>query len=179
MNIEHQLLIEHSAKNSELIASFIEANPERLLGLLTIILRGDVLLSQRGAWCLSKFTDEFYVEFIPYLDFIFSEIVKTEHIAVNRNFSKVFFKLTNSKNVELLSDVEIDKIVDLSFGWVIDNKSKPAVVVFGMYTLMNLLGKRNWIVQNLKNHIEDNMINGLPSFRAAGRKVLKEIIKNQ
>ena len=62
---------------------------------------------------------------------------------------------------------------------LIDERSKPAVVAFGMYTLMNLLEKRTWIAQDLKLHIEKNMAGSLPSFRAAGKKVLKAINKTK
>jgi hypothetical protein len=179
MNIEEQLHLEHSVKNTEIITAFIENNPQQLKELLRIILLGEDLLSQRGAWCLSKFSNKFYLEFIPYLAFIFSEIDSAKHNAVSRNFSKVFFKLTEGKNLEKLTDNNIDEIIDISFGWVIDDRSKPAVVAFGMYTLMNLLEKRTWIAHDLKLHIEKNMAGSLPSFRAAGKKVLKAINKTK
>jgi len=175
MNLTNQILQEHSANNAELIAEFIELNPDKLEELLKIILQGDKLLAQRSAWVLSKFSDDFYSEFIPYLDFILSEIEDAKHVAVSRNFARVFTILTDDNHLVLLTDKQIDEIVEITFSWVIDETQKAAVVVLGMYTLQNLLQKRPWIAPELKLHIVDNISNGLPSFRAAGKKVLKTI----
>jgi len=177
MNLKDQILKEHSAKNAELIADFIETNPDKLEDLLNIVLGEDKLLSQRSAWVLAKFSGNFYPNFIPHLDFILAEITNAKHNAIHRNFSKVFMALTNKENIEFLTDIQIDAIVDISFGWVIDKKEKAAVVACGMYTLENLLERRDWIASNLKLHIVENMSSGLPSFRAAGKKVLKSIDK--
>jgi len=45
MNLTDQILLEHSANNAELIAKFIESNPDRLNELLKIILQGNKLLA--------------------------------------------------------------------------------------------------------------------------------------
>ena len=175
MNLTDQILLEHSANNAELIAKFIESNPDRLNELLKIILQGDKLLAQRSAWVLTKFSYDFYSEFIPHLDFILAEIVNAKHVAVSRNFARVFIVLTDDKHLPLLTDKQIDEIVEISFGWVIDKNQKAAIIVLGMYTLQNLLHKRPWITPELKLYIVDNFSDGLPSFRAAGKKVLKTI----
>jgi len=175
MILKDQILLEHTAKNAKLIANYIEAKPEKLEELLKLVLGDDKLLSQRSSWVLAKFSESFYCEFIPFLDFILSEINNAKHNAVHRNFSKVFMILTNKENIEFLTDNQIDAIVDISFGWVIDKNEKAAVVACGMYTLQNLLKKRSWIASDLKLHIVENMSSSLPSFRAAGKKVLKSI----
>ena len=175
MNLTDQILLEHSAKNAEVISEYIESNPDKLEDLLQIILQGDKLLSQRAAWALGKFSKDFYIEFIPYLDFILSEIKNAKHVAVPRNFSRIFITLTDDYHIQFLSDKQIDKIVDLSFGWVIDKTEKAAVVAFGMYTLQNLISVRPWIAADLKLHIVNNISGSLPSFQSAGKKVLKAI----
>ena len=175
MDLEKQILLEHSVNNAELISEYIESNPERLLELLQIILQGDKLLSQRSAWVLGKFSKEFYIEFIPHLDFIISEINNAKHVAVPRNFARVFITLTDKNNIQYLTEKQIDSIVDISFGWVIGENEKAAVVAFGMYTLQNLLQKRSWIAPELKLHIVNNMAGSLPSFQAAGKRVIKAI----
>jgi len=175
MNLEKQILQEHSAKNTVLISEFIESNPDKLSELLHIILQGNKLLAQRSAWVLGKFSKGFYVEFIPHLGFILSEIDNAKHVAVSRNFARVFMIVTNKENINFLTESQIDRIVEISFGWVIDENEKAAVVAFGMYTLMNLLRKRTWIAPELKLHIVNNISGSLPSFKSAGKKVLKTI----
>jgi len=175
MNLEEQILLEHSVKNAEVISAFVEENPEHLKELLEIILQGDKLMAQRAAWVLGKFSRSFYAEFIPHLDYILSEIKNAKHVAVSRNVARVFMKITSKENVTHLNNSQIDKIVEISFGWVIDENEKAAVVAFAMYTLKNLLDKRSWIAPDLKLHIENNMLGSLPSFQSAGKKVLKSI----
>jgi len=177
MNLKEQLLVEHSVNNAELISYYIEENPSELIELLQIILQGNKLLAQRAAWVLGKFSPGYYVELIPHLDFIISEISNAKHVAVSRNFARVFMILTNKEHLEYLSEKQIDEIVEISFGWVINPKEKAAVIAFGMYTLMNLMKKRLWIVPELKLHIENNMAGSLPSFQSAGKKVLKAIAR--
>ncbi len=175
MNLESQILKEHSVKNAEFISEYVESNPAKLLELLLIILKGDKLLSQRSAWVLGKFSKDFYIEFIPHLDFILSEIKNAKHVAVSRNFARVFITLTDKYHIQFLTEKQIDSIVDISFGWVICKNEKAAIVAFGMYTLQNLLQKRSWIALDLKLHIVNNMAGSLPSFQAAGKRVLKAI----
>jgi len=177
MDLEKQILIEHSVKNAEIISEYIESNPDRLEELLQFILEGDKLIAQRSAWALGKFSKGFYIEFIPYLDYIISNIRYAKHVAVLRNFGRVFMLITNRENIKLLSEKEIDDIVELSFSWVIDENEKAAVVAFGMYTLRNLMYKRMWIAPELKLHIINNISGSLPSFQSAGKKVLKAIEK--
>lgn len=175
MNIELQILKEHSVRSAELISDYIESNPDELLELLQLVLLGDKQMSQRSAWVLSKFSKDFYVEFIPHLDFILSEIKNAKHVAVTRNLAKVFITLTDENHIEFLTEKQIDEIVDMSFGWVIDTREKAAVVVYGMYTLQNLFKKRSWIAPELRLHIINNMEGSLPSFKSAGKRILKAI----
>lgn len=175
MNLEKQILKEHSVKNAELISDYIESNPEILFELLKIVLEGDKLLSQRSAWVLGKFSNEFYFELIIHIDYIISEVKNAKHVAVSRNFARVFMILTDKNYIQYLSDKQIDSIVEISFGWLISGKEKAAVVAFSMYTLMNLLKIRNWIVPELEIYIVNNMPGSLPSFQAAGKKVIKAI----
>ena len=175
MNLTNQILLEHSVKNAEIISEYVESNPDKLEDLLHIILQGDKLLSQRAAWVLGKFSKDFYFEFIPHLDFILSEIKNAKHVAVTRNFSRVFITLTDKSHIQFLTEKQIDRIVDLSFSWVIDKNEKAAVVAFGMYTLLNLISVRPWIAPELKLHIANNISGSLPSFQSAGKKVLRAI----
>ena len=177
MDLEKQILLEHSVKNAEIISSFIESNPERLEDLLKIILQGDKLLAQRASWVLGKFSKEFYFEFIPYLDFIISEINNAKHVAVSRNFARIFMTLTDYNYIKFLTEKQIDSIVEISFAWVIDENEKAAVVAFGMYTLANLIKRRSWIAPELKLHVVNNITGSLPSFQSAGKKVLRIIEK--
>ena len=175
MDLEKQILLEHSAKNAQFISEFIESNPDKLKDLLQIILQGDKLLAQRSAWVLSKFSKEFYFEFIPHLDFIISEIDNAKHVAVSRNFARVFMILTSNNYIKFLTENQVDSIVEISFAWVIDENEKAAVVAFGMYTLANLIKRRSWIAPELKLHVVNNIAGSLPSFRSAGKKVLRII----
>jgi len=175
MDLKTQILLEHSADNAKYISEYIESNPNKLKDLLQIILEGDVLLSQRSAWTLIKFSKDFYIKFIPHLDYILSKVKNAKHVAVSRNFSRVFMKLTSRSHIKFLSEEQIDKIVDISFSWIIDKNEKAAVVAFSIYTLSNLLHKRNWLATDLKLHIINNIDGSLPSFKSVGKKTLKTI----
>lgn len=175
MDLREQILKEHSVKNAICIAKYVESNPESLPNLLSVILHGDKVVAQRGAWVLSKFSDSFYKEFISYLDIVFAEVKSTTHTSVRRNIAKVFVKITEPKSNYYLTEDIIDSIVDISFSWLISGKEKPAVVAYSMGVLKNMLGKRPWVVSELKFFIENNITDSPPSFKAVGKKVLKYI----
>ena len=177
MNLREQILKEHSVKNAELIAAYIEENPDELQKLLDCILLGDKKVAQYGSWVLSKFSEYFYIEFIPYLEFILSEVKTTKHVAVSRNFAKVFMIITGKKFINYLSESDIDAIVDKSFSWIIEKEEKAAVIAFSIITLSNLMEKRSWIAIDLKQYIIDNISGSLPSFQSVGKRVLKKISK--
>jgi hypothetical protein len=175
MDLERQILVEHSVINAEKIALYIEDHPEKLEELLQLILQGNKITAQRGAWVLGKLSKRFHTRFLPYLDFIISEIKDAKHVAVSRNFAKVFMVMTRKIYLDLLTKKQIDDIVEICFGWVIDINQKAAVVAFSMYTLQNISTRRDWIAPELKLFIENNMAGSLPSFQSAGRKILKSM----
>ncbi|MEN8139102.1 MAG: hypothetical protein ABFR62_11790 [Bacteroidota bacterium] len=176
MNLQKQILVEHSAKNAETVATIVENNPDVYLKeLIDLILLGDKLTAQRAAWSLAKFSPEFYIELVPYLDFILEEVKNAKHVAVSRNFARVFRIITNPKNDYPLSDTQIDAIAEVSFSFLIDPEEKAAVIAFSMFTLQNLIHKRSWIAPELKIYVENNISGGLPSFQSVGRKILKSI----
>jgi len=175
MNLQKQILIEHTVINAELIAKYIEENPNDLEELIYLILQGDKITAQRAAWVLGKFTIDFYEKFIPYLDFILSEINNAKHVAVTRNFARVFKNITDPKKEYSVTNKQIDSIVDFSFSRIIDNSEKAGVIMFSIVALQNLIPKRSWIANDLRLHIENNMSGSLPSFQSVGRRVLKSL----
>lgn len=175
MDLIAQIEKEHSVDNAIFIAEFIEENPENLKILVNIILSNDLVLSQRASWVLSKFSDDFYIELIPFLDQIFLNLQNSKHNSIFRNFARVFILLSSKRNIAKLSNKNIDDIIENSFIWLINDKVKVAIRVLSMYTLSNLANSRPWIEVELRIIIDNNIAGSLPSFRSASKKVLKSL----
>ena len=58
MDIEKQLLVEHSRRNTDRIIRWIGADAARLKSVMEIFLGDDPLLTQRSAWVVGVMADE-------------------------------------------------------------------------------------------------------------------------
>ncbi|MCK5824088.1 MAG: hypothetical protein KAG96_01630 [Ichthyobacteriaceae bacterium] len=174
MNISKQILVEHSVKNAILIANYIELNPDLLPELINITLYGDKISAQRSAWSLAKFSDEFYVNLLPFIDEIINNLNNVKHAAVSRNYARLLMVISERKNKYKIPNNLIDKIVETAFTWLINIDEKAAVKGYSMYTLYNLSDRRKWILPELKTFIDNNYAGSPPYFQAVGRMILKK-----
>ena len=131
MNIRELLLQEHSKSQSQKIASWIGNDKARFAKLANLILEGDSLISQRGAWILSFCGDSYPRLIIPFLDRFLNFIETAPHVAVVRNVLRV------TSMIEIPEELE-GKAYDLCYHLARQSKEDIAVRAHAMTIISTL-----------------------------------------
>ena len=167
MNLETELLKEHSKKQCLLIVAYIGNNKKRFSELMGLFFRGEYRITQRAAWPMSICVRKYPGLIGPYFKKLLDNLSKKGiSAAVVRN------------TVRLLQDVEIPKrfqgrIMSLCFEYIQSNEAPIAVKAFSLSILGNLSAEYPEIIPELKTIILERWEHETPAFRSRARKILK------
>jgi hypothetical protein len=169
MDLQKEILREHSRKQMLKIADYVGNDPSRFKTLVEVYLAGPYRVTQRGAWPLSLCVERHPELIKPHLNIILKYLNKPGiHDAVKRN------------TMRLLQFVEIPKrfhgiVADLCFIYL-TNKSEPvAVKVFAMSALLPIIQDKPELCRELKIILEEQFPYGSAGFRSRAGKVLRTI----
>ncbi|MBX2966744.1 MAG: hypothetical protein KF845_11390 [Cyclobacteriaceae bacterium] len=169
MNLEKEILKEHSKAQTLRIVRYIGHDAERFAELVSLFLKGPYRLTQRSAWPLSICV-EHYPELVkPHLKKLIKNLRQPSlHNAVKRN------------TMRLLQFVNIPKglhgeVVSLCFDYLQDNKEAIAVRAFSMTVLANIVQTNPELKRELALVLEDIMPYGSAGLISRARKTLKQI----
>jgi hypothetical protein len=169
MNLEAEILREHSKHQCLRIASWIGADRKRFKELITLFLKGDYRTTQRTAWIVKHCADVHRELILPYLDPMLDRMLEPGvHVAVRRNV------------IRILQDLEIPrdlagKIATVCFEMLASHKEPIAVKVFSMTVLANLAQEEPDLKNEIRILVEREMINASAGLRSRGAKVLKQL----
>lgn len=173
MNLEEQLLLEHSRTNCDVIVNWVGASQKRFDQLFHLFLNGESLVTQRAAWPLSyavrshpKFIHK---HFRSLLDNLSRPGI---HNAIRRN------------TMRLLQDVPIPEeyqgqVMDISFNYLLDPKEKVAVKAFSLTVLENMVQQYPEIGPEIRLIIEDQWENQTAAFYSRAKKILHRLDKKK
>ncbi|HZX73564.1 MAG TPA: hypothetical protein VFE57_04025 [Cyclobacteriaceae bacterium] len=169
MNLEKEILKEHSKTQRDRIVNYVGKDAKRLSELVALFLKGPYRVTQRASWPLSHIA-EFHPElFASHLTKIINNL-KTPglHPAVKRN------------TVRLLQFVEIPKrlegtVAEVCFSFLHDKKETIAVHVFAMTVLAMIARKQPELKNELKIMIEDQLPYAGPAIHSRATKILREL----
>ena len=169
MNLEKEILKEHSKAQRDRIVAYVGSNSQRLSGLINIFLKGSHRTTQLASWPLSNVAEQYPELIAPHLRKIIHNLKTPDlHDAVKRN------------TIRLLQFVEIPKhlhgtIADLCFSFLQNPKEPIAVRVFSMTVLVNLSKKVPELKRELLIILEDQFPYEGPAYRSRARKILREL----
>lgn len=140
--------------------------------------------SIKVSWVLDFVSREKLDWFYPHLDFFTDNISTVKHDSVVRPMSRICELLakayTAKKKNEIhnyLTKIHIDKIIETGFDWMISDQ-KVAVKAYTMETLF-LFGKKvDWVHEELKLILAQEIVSGSPGYKSRGKKILKWIDKS-
>ena len=171
MNIESEIIREHSKRQCIRIAKWIGTDKKRFNELMGLFLKGEYRITQRAAWIIQHCADE-HVELVtPYIESMIDRMLEPNiHDAVKRNV------------VRILQDIEIPrrltgKVATVCFEWLASAKEPIAVKVFSMSVLANIAKKEPDLKNEIRLLIEQQMPMGSAGFKSRGRKVLRQLEK--
>ncbi len=170
MNIEKQLAAEHSKKNTLLIVDYIGDDLILFKELIDVFVKGDIRLTQRGAWPLSLITESYPALVKPHIGFLVQLLDKPLHVAVKRNVLRLFQTVDIPKK-------EMGTLADKCFGYL-NNRSEPiAVKAFAMTVLYKICLKEPDLKNELIPILEDMLPFSTSGILSRLNKTLKQLKK--
>lgn len=168
MDIQKELLKEHSKRQTFKVVNYIGKDPKRFNLLIKIFLEGSYRVTQRAAWSLSYCVGVHPEIIKPHLKSVLKMLEKQDaHDAVKRNI------------LRFLQHMEIPKryygIVTERCFTLMDPKEPIAVRVFAMTVLANITKREPDLKKELRIVIEDQLPFASAGFLSRARKVLSAI----
>lgn len=168
MNLEEEILKEHSKKQTNRIVSHIGNDPHRFKQLWQLFSRGDYRLTQRSAWTVSYCIEAHPELILPHLRSMISLFFRNDlHDAVTRNIAR------------LLRFVDLPvryhgRVITRCFELLQEQQTPVATRVFCMYVLNKMSALYPEITRELTFMVQNNLQAQSSAFKAAARKVLKK-----
>jgi hypothetical protein len=171
MNLETEILKEHSKHQSARIAKWIGRDKRRFRKLMDLFLKGEYRITQRAAWIVKHCADEHTELVLPYFNEMIDRMLEPGvHVAAKRNV------------IRILQDVDIPrriagKVATVCFEMLASAKEPVAVKVFSMTVLANTARQEPELKNEIRILIEQQMPTGSPGFRSRGMRILKKLEK--
>lgn len=169
MDIESEILKEHSRRQADRIVSWIGSDRRRFSRLMDLFLRGEYRITQRAAWAVGICAERNPALVRPYIGRMLSRMEEPGvHVAVRRNV------------VRMLQDVDIPagllgRVAALCFKYLSAGDSPVAVKCFSMTVLARIAEKEPYLGREIRLVIEQQLPYGSGGFRARAARVLKAL----
>jgi hypothetical protein len=169
MDIQSQILKEHSKVNCDRIVRYVGNSQKRFADLVNVYLAGPYRVTQRAAWPISVCVEAHPKLVLPHLKKILAFTTKPHvHVAVKRN------------TMRLLQFIDIPKklygrVAEICFNFLNDKKETVAVQVFAMTVLADIVKREPDLANELRTIIEDRLPYATAGFRSRAGKVLKTL----
>jgi hypothetical protein len=169
MNLESEILKEHSRRNADRIAAWVGRDRKRLGQVTKLLLAGEYVVAQRAAWVVGICSDRHPDLIAPYLSRLVSRMQEPEvHDAVKRNV------------VRILQTAEIPKhllgtVASVCFEYLSDPYAPIAVRACSMTVLARIAKQEPDIGKELRLVIEQHLPYGTGAFQSRARQVLKHL----
>ncbi len=169
MNLESEILKEHSKRQAIRIARWIGNDKVRFRQLMQLFLRGENRVTQRAAWIVNICADSNPSLIRPYLEKVILRMQEPGvHDAVRRNV------------VRILQFIEIPpklmgRVATLCFEYLYSPKAPIAVKAFSMTVLANIAKQEPDLKREVRMAIEHQPPDSSTGLCARARHVLKSL----
>jgi hypothetical protein len=169
MNLEAEILKEHSRKQVIKIGCWIGENSSRFERLMDLFLHGEYIVTQRSAWIVSYCGEKHPDLPTPWLPAMLVKMLEPGvHVAVKRNVLRVL------QSVEIPRSL-LGKVMTICFDEMASPGSPIAVRAYAMAILVDLAGDEPEIIPELRAMIQQMLPHAGPGLRACIRKALKKM----
>jgi hypothetical protein len=171
MDLEAEILREHSRRQIENIADWIGPEKRRFNQLMDLFLKGDYRVTQRSAWAVSCCAERHPYLAIPWLQAMIKKMREPGvHIAVKRNVLHILERIDIP--LPLLGSV-----VTICFEELGNPNSAIAVRVYSMSILLKVAETEPDLQNELRLMIEQVLPHAGPAIRARAKRVLCKLQK--
>ena len=167
MDIEYEILKEHSRSQADRIVAWIGNDRKRFGRLMDLFLRGDYRTTQRAAMTVGICAERHPALIRPYLRQMVSRMEEPGvHIAVRRNVVRILQAIDIPPGL-------LGTVATLCFRYLAAKDSPVAVRVFAMTVLARIAKDEPDLGRELRLVIEQQFPYGSGGFCSRARKVLK------
>lgn len=165
MDIEQELLSEHSRAQAQKIASWIGTDAGRLARFAALYLNGEYRVTQRAAWVMSIIGDAYPAMLVPYLRKMIAKMKQPGvHPAVRRN------------TIRLLQTIDIPRgllgtVVDVCFDALTAPKETIAVKVYAMTVLARIAAKEPDLMKEIRLVVAQQLPTSGAGFRSRAKNI--------
>ncbi len=159
----------HSRAGVEVIVKWVGHSPSRFGQLTRLLLKGARNVQIRASWPLSYCCERFPELAGPHLKQLVRHLRNPDvHGSVRRSVVRSMQFLDIPKSLQ-------GEVADLCFGYLANPSEEPAIRIFSMSVLLNLVEVVPDLGGELKLIIEDQLPYASPGFRSRAKKVLKQL----
>jgi hypothetical protein len=169
MDLETEILREHSKRQTVRIARWIGPDKRRFRQLMELLLHGEHVVTQRGAWILSSCYELHPQLVTPWLSALLKKMQEPDvHDALKRNVVRLFACVDIPKPL-------LGTVTSLCFEYLNSVDAPIAVKVHSMSVLQKVAEKEPDLKRELQTSIELMMPYVGAALRARGRIVIKQL----
>lgn len=169
MDLEVEILKEHSKRNTLRIARWVGPDKRRFRQLMELLLHGDRLVTQRAAWILTYCFESHPQLVTPWLPDLLKKMQEPGvHDALKRNVVRLL----------ACSDIPtplLGRVVSLCFDYLNSVDAPVAVKVHAMTVIENVAQREPDLRHELRSTIELMLPYVCPALLARGRMILKRL----
>lgn len=167
MDLETEILREHSKRQALRIASWVGHDRRRFRRLMELFLKGDRLITQRSAWVVGICADNHPELVRPHLKPLVKKMQEPGvHDAVKRNVVRIL------QTADIPNDL-LGTVATLCFEYLGSVNEPIAVRAFSMTVLAKIAQREPDLMRELRLVIEQQLPYGSAGIRARARRVLK------
>jgi hypothetical protein len=170
MNLEEELLKEHSKHQTLKIANYIGNDSSKFAALMKLVLGNNELLCQRSAWVMSSSFDKHPQLIAPYLRQLIDNLSNNVHDAVKRNSLRIL------QHIDIPEELQ-GTACNICFNLLQSNDTAIAIKVFAMTVIKNICKQEPELTNELISVLQLQMPTASSGFISRANKILKEVIK--
>jgi hypothetical protein len=160
MDIETELLKEHSRRQADRIVSWIGSDAKRFRTLMDLFLRGEYRVTQRSAMAVGICAEQHPAMIRPYIGRMLSRMEEPGvHVAVRRNVVRML------QHVDIPAGL-LGRVATLCFKYLAAGDSPVAVRVFSMTVLARIAEREPDLGRELRLIIDQLLPYGSKGFRS-------------
>jgi len=169
MNLESEILKEHSKQQAVRIARWIGNDKRRFRQLMQLFLRGEYRVTQRASWIVNICADNNPSLIQPYLKKMISRMQEPgTHDAVRRNVIRIL------QFIDIPQDL-LGSVATVCFEYLYSQKTPVAIKAFSMTVLANIAKKEPDLKREIRLAIEYQLPHSSAGTCARARHVLKSL----
>lgn len=169
MNLESEILKEHSKRQAVKIGKWVGSNPKRFKQLMELFLHGEYRVTQRSAWIIGHCAENHPRLIVPWLPKMVKKMQEQGvHVAVKRNVVRILQWMDIPRPL-------LGTVVTFCFNELHSVDSPIAVQAHAMIVLANAAKREPDIIHELKASIEQLQPHASPGLCVRIKNVLKQL----